>query len=157
MRRNDKEITEQRQMDDIIRNSLVCRVALAKDNMPYVVPLSFGYDGGAIYLHTAPEGKKIEYFEANPSVCFEFERQVELRRHPQSACKWSFSFESVIGYGTTSELVDPAEKVRALNEIMRQYSGKTWPLESASMATVRVWKIAVTSMTGKQSKAKAGS
>ena len=34
MRRNDKEITEQRQMDDIIRNSLVCRVALAKDNMP---------------------------------------------------------------------------------------------------------------------------
>lgn len=152
MRRADKAISDRRQMDDIIRGSLVCHVAMAKDNAPYVVPMSFGYDGAAIYLHTAPEGKKIEYFETNPQVCFEFERDVELRRDPQIACKWSFGFESVIGYGTISELVEPAQKERALNEIMRQYSGKTWPFESASMAKVRVWKIAITSMTGKQSK-----
>jgi len=151
MRRNDKEIADRRQIDEIIRGSLVCRVAMAKDNAPYVVPMSFGYDGAAIYLHTAPDGKKIEYFEANPQVCFEFERNVELRRDPQIACKWTFSFESVIGYGSISELVEPAQKERALNEIMRQYSGKTWPFESASVAKVRVWKIIISSMTGKQS------
>jgi len=151
MRRTDKEITDLRQMDDIIRGSLVCRVALAKDNMPYVVPLSFGYDGTAIYLHTAPDGKKIEHFLANPQVCFEFERNVELRRHPRSACQWTFNFESVIGYGAISELVEPAHKTCALNEIMRQYSGKAWPLESAAVAKVRLWKIAIISMTGKQS------
>ena len=154
MRRTDKEIADRRQMDEIIRGSLVCRVAVAKDNAPYVVPVSFGYDGAAIYLHTAPEGKKIGYFEANPQVCFEFERDVELRRDPQSACKWTFIFESVIGYGAISELVEPAQKEHALNEIMRQYSGKAWPFESASMARVRVWKIAITSMTGKLSKPK---
>ncbi|MBM3888153.1 MAG: pyridoxamine 5'-phosphate oxidase family protein [Verrucomicrobia bacterium] len=154
MRRTDKEIADRRQMDEIICGSLVCRVAMAKDNAPYVVPMSFGYDGSAIYLHTATEGKKIEHFTANPQVCFEFERNVELRRDPQSACKWTFSFESVIGYGTISELVEPAQKEHALNEIMRQYSGKTWPFESASVAKVRVWKIAITSMTGKQSKPK---
>ena len=154
MRRTDKEIADRRQMDEIIRGSLVCRVAVAKDNAPYVVPVSFGYDGAAIYLHTAPEGKKIGCFEANPQVCFEFERDVELRRDPQSACKWTFSFESVIGYGTISELVEPAQKEHALNEIMRQYSGKAWPFESASVARVRVWKIAITSMTGKFSKPK---
>jgi len=152
MRRTDKEITDQRLIDEIIRGSLVCRVAMAKDNAPYVVPMSFGYDGAAIYLHTAPEGKKIEHFQANPQVCFEFERNVELRRDPQSACKWTFSFESVIGYGIISELVVPAQKEHALNEIMRQYSGKTWPFESASVAKVRVWRIAIASMTGKQSK-----
>lgn len=156
MRRADKVIADRRQIDEIIRGSLVCRVAMAKDNAPYVVPMSFGYDGAAIYLHTAPVGKKIEYFAANPQVCFDFERNVELRRDPQSACKWTFSFESVIGYGTISELVEPAQKECALNEIMRQYSGKTWPFESASVAKVRVWKIAITSMTGKQSQPKAG-
>jgi uncharacterized protein len=130
----------------------VCRVALAKDNLPYIVPMSFGYDGAEIYLHTAPQGKKIGHFQANPQVCFEFERSVELRRDLQSACKWSFNFESVVGYGTISELVGPAQKQRALNEIIRQYSGKTWPRESASVAKVRVWKIAITAMTGKQSK-----
>ena len=155
MRRTDKEIANRRRIDEIIRGSLVCRVAMAKDNAPYVVPLSFGYDGAAIYLHTAPEGKKIECFEANPQVCFEFERNVELRRDPRSACKWTFSFESVIGYGTISELVEPAQKEGALNEIMRQYSEKAWTFESASVAKVRVWKISITSITGKQSKPKA--
>jgi len=46
-------------MDEIIRGSHVCRIALAIDNMPYIVPVSFGYDGESIYLHTAKEGKKI--------------------------------------------------------------------------------------------------
>ena len=154
MRRSDKEITDRRQIDAIIRGSLVCRVALAKDNVPYVIPMSFGYDGAAIYLHTAPEGKKVGYFLANPQVCFEFERNVELRRDPQSACKWTFGFESVIGYGAITEVVDPAEKEYALNEIMRQYSGRGWPFEGASLAKVRAWKIAISSMSGKQSKPK---
>ncbi|MCX6909171.1 MAG: pyridoxamine 5'-phosphate oxidase family protein [Verrucomicrobia bacterium] len=154
MRRTDKEIADRRLIDEVIRGSLVCRVAMAKDNAPYVAPMSFGYEGEAIYLHTAQEGKKIEHFLSNPQVCFEFERNVELRRDPQSACKWSFNFESVIGYGTISELVESAQKEHALNEIMRQYSGKTWPFESASVAKVHVWKIAITSMTGKQSKPK---
>ncbi len=154
MRRTDKEITDRGQMDEIIRDSLVCRVAMAKDNAPYIVPMSFGYDGTAIYLHTALEGKKIRHFEANPQVCFEFERHVELHRDPQSACKWTFSFESVIGCGTIGELVEPAQKEHALNEIMRQYSGRSWPLEGVSMGKVRVWKIAITSLTGKRSKSK---
>jgi len=154
LRRTDKEISARPQIDEIIRGSLVCHVALAKDNAPYVVPMSFGYDGQAIYLHTALAGKKIQYGEANPQVCFEFERNVELRRDPRSPCHWSFSFESVIGYGTISEVVQPSEKARALNEIMRQYSGRIWPFEEASMAKVRVWKIAIASVTGKQSKPK---
>jgi nitroimidazol reductase NimA-like FMN-containing flavoprotein (pyridoxamine 5'-phosphate oxidase superfamily) len=154
MRRTDKEIADRTQIDEIIRDSLVCRVALARDNAPYVVPMSFGYDGAALYLHTAPDGKKIEYFQANPQVCFEFERNVELQRDRQSACKWTFRFQSVIGYGTISELVEPARKEHALDQIMRQYAGKTLPFDSASVAGVRVWKIAIASMTGKQSKPK---
>jgi len=37
---------------------------------------------------------------------------------------------------------------------MRQYSGQTWPFESASVANVRARKIAIVSMTAKQSKPK---
>jgi hypothetical protein len=49
---------------------------------------------------------------------------------------------------TDKEIVDR----RQSEGIMRQYSGTTWPFESASVAKVRVWKITITSMTGKQSK-----
>jgi uncharacterized protein len=154
LRRTDREILDRKNVDEIIRGSLVCRVALARNNQPYVIPLSFGYDGAALYLHTAAEGKKLEYFKANPQVCFEFERNVELRKDPQNACKWTFSFESVVGYGIIDELSRPEEKEHALNEIMRQYSGRTWPFEAASLASVRVWRIVITSLTGKQSKPK---
>ena len=139
-------------MDEIIRDALVCHLALAKDGQPYVVPLSFGYDGEALYFHTAPEGKKIEYFQSNPQVCFQFECGVELRRDPVTACKWTFTFESVIGYGRVAELLEPADKQLALNEIMLHYSGKAWAMDDTSISHVRVWKIAITSLTGKQSK-----
>jgi nitroimidazol reductase NimA-like FMN-containing flavoprotein (pyridoxamine 5'-phosphate oxidase superfamily) len=151
MRRTDREVTARAEIDAIIRGSLVCRVALAKDNLPYLVPLCFGYDGAALYVHTAAEGKKIVHFEANQQVCFEFERNVELRRDPLSACKWSMSYECVIGYGTISELLEPLAKERALNELMRQYSGKNWPFDAVAVAAVRIWKVEITSMAGKQS------
>ena len=154
MRRTDKEITGRRTIDEIIRGCLVCRLALARGNEPYLVPVSFGYDGGAIYFHTAATGRKIEFFFANPHVCFEFERSVELRRDENIACKWTFGFQSVIGFGVISELVEPAQKEHALNEIMRQYSGKTWNFAEAEAAKIRTWKITVTSVTGKEARPK---
>jgi len=43
MRRLDKEITDQTILDEILRNSQVVRVAFSIDNVPHIVPLSFGY------------------------------------------------------------------------------------------------------------------
>lgn len=154
MRRTDKEITDRAHIDAIIRDSLVCRLALAKDNVPYLVPVSFGYDGRAIFFHTAATGKKIEHFLANPQVCFEFERNVTLRRHPEIACKWSMNYECVVGFGTIAEITDPAEKETGLNAIMEFYSGTRWPFDPREVAGVRVWRIDIASLTAKQSKPK---
>jgi hypothetical protein len=154
MRRGDKAITDRRQIDEIIRGSLVCRLALVQDGRPYLVPLSFGYDGDAFYFHTAPEGRKIDCFLAGGEVCFECERHVELRRDPQIACRWSMDYESVIGYGTIGELTTDADKRHALNLIMRQYSGQDWTFDDATMAKTRAWKLTIQSISGKQSKPK---
>ena len=154
MRRSDKAVSDRKQLDAIIRDSQVCRLALAKNNEPYLVPLSFGYDGAALYFHTAPEGRKIDYFQANQRVCFEFERNVELRRDPQIACKWNQDYECIIGYGTISELTTDEEKRHALNEIMRHYSGRDWTFDAVAIAKTRTWKLTIASMTGKTSKPK---
>jgi nitroimidazol reductase NimA-like FMN-containing flavoprotein (pyridoxamine 5'-phosphate oxidase superfamily) len=78
MRRKDKEVTDQELISRIIRSCQVCRLGLAKDDAPYIFPVSFGYDGTAIFFHTAREGKKIDYINANSVVCFEFEHGVHL-------------------------------------------------------------------------------
>jgi nitroimidazol reductase NimA-like FMN-containing flavoprotein (pyridoxamine 5'-phosphate oxidase superfamily) len=151
MRRTDKEIQSRDEIDGIIRGSDVCRIAMAMDNMPYIVPVSFGYDGESIYLHTAGEGKKIDHFRNNPNICFEFERNVTLFRDPADACKWSFSYESVIGFGKIFELESSAQRETGLNKVMSHYSGKDWAFDEDKMKNVRVWKIVISSMTGKRS------
>ena len=151
MRRSDREIESREEMDEIIRGSHVCRIALAMDNMPYIVPVSFGYDGESIYIHTAKEGKKINIIKKNNNLCFEFERNVELFRDPDNACKWTFSYESVVGFGKIYELKLLKQRENGLNKIMSQYSGKEWVFGEDKLSNIRVWKIEIASMTGKRS------
>ena len=154
MRRHDKEIGSREEIDAIIRAADVCRLGFAVDNEPYVVPISFGYDGGALYIHTAGRGRKIDCIEKNNRVCFELEANVEIRTDNDDACKWTFEFESVIGYGTVSELTNINEKTHGLNEIMKHYSGREWEIAAQDTATTRVWRIDIDSVTGKRSREK---
>jgi nitroimidazol reductase NimA-like FMN-containing flavoprotein (pyridoxamine 5'-phosphate oxidase superfamily) len=151
MRRHDKEITNRREIDAIIRSALVCRIAFADDNEPYVVPVSFGYDGKALFIHTAKRGRKIEFIEANNRVCIELEANVSLQTNNDDACNWTFEFESVIGYGTITELETAEDMARGLNQIMLHYSGREWNIDEAAVATTRVWRIEIESLTGKRS------
>ena len=124
MRRADREIESREEIDRIIRRSQVCRIALAIDNMPYIVPVSFGYDGESIYIRTAKEGKKIIYIKNNNNICFEFEHNVKLFIDPDNPCKWTFSYESVIGFGKIYELKSIEQRENGMNKIMSQYSEK---------------------------------
>lgn len=154
MRRADREISSRAQIDAIIRGSEVCRLAFAVSDEPYLVPVSFGYDGNRLYFHTAKKGRKIDCIAGNNRVCFEMERNVRLVKHPQKPCKWSFSFESVIGFGTVHELSAPEKKAKGLNFIMEHYSGREWEFTEADVRNTRVWEISIASVTGKRSEEK---
>ena len=151
MKRKEKEITDRAEIDKIIHGSDVCHLGFAAGNKPYVVPVSFGYDGSFLYIHTAKSGKKIDCAAANPKVCFEMVRNVRLVTNESKGCKWTFSFESVIGYGEIEELTDPIDKVFGLNQIMLQYSNREWPFEPHELASTRIWRISIDTITGKRS------
>jgi len=151
MRRRDREITNRDEIDEIIRSAQVCRIAFANGHEPYVVPVSFGYDGEALFFHTAKTGRKLDFIAANNRVCFELEVNVSIQSDEHDACAWTFEYESVIGYGTISELTGIEDKPRGLNQIMLHYSGREWEIDDAAVATTRVWRIAIESLTGKRS------
>jgi hypothetical protein len=48
-------------------------------------------------------------------------------------------------------VTDPVEKTTALQVIMRQYAQGEWSFSEAAVAGVRVWKIVIESLSGKQS------
>ena len=87
MRRKDKAIVEFAEIEQILRKSLVCRLALAEEDRPYIVPLSFGFKNSTLYFRSAPEGRKIELLRKNSKVCFEFDSDHEVVAD-KAACKW---------------------------------------------------------------------
>lgn len=151
MRRKDKEIMDRDKIAQVIKNCQVCRLGLSQGNIPYIVPVSFGYDGNTLYFHTALEGKKIDILAVNKNVCFEFESGVRVVSNETKPCNWSFSFQSVIGFGKVAELSAPEDKIKGLTCIMAQYSEKEWGLDKLPLNNLRVWAIQIESMTGKQS------
>ena len=154
MRRSDKEIIDLDTIHGIVRGCQVCRLGLAVDGEPYVVPISFGFDGEAVYFHTANHGRKIDMMAANPRACVQFERNVELVTDDDDACAWTFSYESVIGFGAVTELVRDKDKINGLNRIMQHYSGRNWSFPEQPMSSTRVWRVDLDILTGKRSEHK---
>ena len=70
MRRKELEIKDPAKLKKILKSAKYVTIALAKDNQPYLVSLSHGYDEAenCIYFHCANEGKKIDYLKANNIV-----------------------------------------------------------------------------------------
>jgi nitroimidazol reductase NimA-like FMN-containing flavoprotein (pyridoxamine 5'-phosphate oxidase superfamily) len=151
MRRKEKEIQNQDDISKVIKKCQVCRLGLSQNNIPYIVPVSFGYDGKVLYFHSAKDGKKIDILSGNNSVCFEFESDVKLVPNESKPCNWSFSFQSVIGFGKAEELVSPEDKIEGINRIMEQYSDKKWDFSQIPLDGLRIWKIKIENITGKQS------
>lgn len=139
------------EISQIIRKCQVCRLALSQDDVPYIIPVSFGYDGKILYFHSARDGKKIDILSINNNVCFEFESGVEIIVDESKPCNWSFSFQSVIGFGKVEELSSPEEKIKGLKHIIAQYSEKEWSFDTLPLNGLRVWAINIESITGKQS------
>lgn len=150
MRRTEKEITDQAEIDSVIRRSQVCRLGLSDQGQPYVVPLCFGYDGKALYFHCAREGRKLDILRRNNKVCLEFDI-AEGMVEADHACDWGIRYQSVIGFGIAHVVEDATEKQTALSLIMAQYSecAFSFPLETVNRTVVV--KIEIQSLTGKQS------
>jgi nitroimidazol reductase NimA-like FMN-containing flavoprotein (pyridoxamine 5'-phosphate oxidase superfamily) len=101
MRRKEKEIVDINEKLKIIAKCKVCRLAMADDNQPYIIPLNFGYayenDILILYFHGAYEGMKIDILKKNDKVCFEIDCNHALIEATEPS-KYSFAFESIIGF-----------------------------------------------------------
>ncbi len=150
MRRKEKEITEKSEIEAVIHKSIVCRLGLSEGNIPYIVPLCFGYKDCTIYAHGSMEGKKIDIIKKNQNVCFEFDINAEIVEK-DNACDWGMRYQSVIGSGKASILKELNEKRKALNIIMSQYSDHPFLFPENALKGTAVIKIEIESITGKQS------
>ncbi|MFX0003814.1 MAG: pyridoxamine 5'-phosphate oxidase family protein [Candidatus Hodarchaeota archaeon] len=71
MRRIEKEIKDKGTLIELLKEGKYTVISLSKENEPYIITLSYGYDESknALYFHCAKEGQKIDFIKSNPYVC----------------------------------------------------------------------------------------
>jgi nitroimidazol reductase NimA-like FMN-containing flavoprotein (pyridoxamine 5'-phosphate oxidase superfamily) len=90
-------------------------LGMSIDNIPYTVPVTYGYYDGKILFHCAKYGKKLEFIRRNPKVCFTIGHHFgHFVPHPQGAVCHAHS-NSVICYGNARIVEDEEERCKALN------------------------------------------
>jgi uncharacterized protein len=154
VRRRDREITDLDEMRMVLKKTKYVTVALCMKNEPYLVTLNHGYDQehNCIYFHCAPEGKKLVYAKANPMVWGE----AILDFGVTEECDYAYT--SVHFSGKLRLVVDLAEKVHAMEALVRQVSlnpeEKLAKIKPEKLASTTIGKIEIDYLSGKKHQAK---
>ena len=103
-------ITDRAQIEDIIRKCPYCTVGITDgEGNPYVIPMNFAWENDTIYLHSGPEGSKVEMVARHPQVCITFCEghelvymlKSEVRSMRQSVLSWGL-VPKTVRYGRFS-------------------------------------------------------
>ncbi|MFO7616781.1 MAG: pyridoxamine 5'-phosphate oxidase family protein [Bacteroidales bacterium] len=143
-------LSKQEEINQIIHEAQTCYVGMSDGSDPYVVPMNFAFEPGAVYLHADIKGLKLDILRKNPSVCINFNIGNELfYRHKQVGCSWGMKYRSVNVFGQVEFIDDYDEKYRIMKLVMLKYSGEEFEFSEPSIRNVVIMKVVVTRMTGK--------
>lgn len=152
MTKRERQITDPQQILDILDRGKVLHLGLCADNMPYVVPMNYGYTMEGckltVYLHSAVQGKKLDMLRANPNVFF----AIDCDRIPfegKLPCQYGMVYSSIMGTGTAQLVEDVEEKKRAMSILMKTQTGKDFSFNERLVSIVAVIRIDVTEYTAK--------
>jgi len=134
-------------LDRCTNGVLACR---GDEGYPYAVPLSYVWDDGVIFFHSARQGHKLDNLRANPRVSFAVVETFEALPG-----KFAANYRSAIAFGKAGEVLG-AEKERALQLLLKKYAAGYWEEGLAYIARSKdnttVMGITVEHITGKESR-----
>ena len=149
MRRQDKEQKDAAFLDGVLRESEIMCLALNTGGVPYAVFVHFIYKDGALFVHGANEGRKLDLLRADPRVGFT--TAMDVRIVPE---KFTTHYRSVSGTGVASFIDDPEEKQVAFAGFADKYQASCpRPVPENMARRMSVVRIDITSLAGKQSPA----
>jgi uncharacterized protein len=149
MRRADREIADPAAVEALLREGDVLCLATHDAEGPYVVPLDYAYRDGVVWIHCAPDGRKLDAVAADPRVSFSVVARHELVTEGKP-CEWTSRFTSVIGFGHARVVTEGDELHAGVAALVERHGGDPGllPAEPDGVAVIR---IDVDRLTGKAS------
>jgi uncharacterized protein len=153
MNKAEREITDREQMTTVLKGGRYAIIALCRDNEPYVVTLSYGYDQGrnALYYHSAIKGLKLDFIAANRRACATV---IEDGGYVANQC--AHKYRSVVLRGKMCIVDDPGERLHGLETIAGQLEAdlaarkeKISRLSEEKWRSMAILRLDIEEMTGK--------
>jgi uncharacterized protein len=153
MHRKDREIKDERTIEDLVARKPFVTIALCKDDEPYIVTVNHAYDpiSKSLYFHCANKGKKLDMLESNPHVIAQV---IDDRGYVSGEC--DYDYLTVNLEGVARKVVSHEERIRALDLLLGKFEpgldaedARKKFIKRSSFGRVAIYRIDVSSMTGK--------
>ncbi|BBO18317.1 flavin-nucleotide-binding protein [Candidatus Brocadia pituitae] len=152
LQKKEREIQDRNELLRIIKKGKYLTIALCRNNEPYIVTLSYGYDErkNAFYFHSRRRGLKSEFMQENPSVCATI---IEDKGYIMNEC--AHEFRSVIVRGDIYFVETLEEKKQGMDILLKHLEDNPDKIRQESLTNdvvyrnLEILRLDVTDMQGK--------
>ncbi|MBQ5577977.1 MAG: NimIJ family nitroimidazole resistance protein [Prevotella sp.] len=117
MRRKRQQLTQEESIAILQKATAGTLALLGDDDYPYVVPISYVYNEGKIYFHSALNGHKVDAIRKYDKASFCVIEQDDVQ--PE---KYTTFFRSVIAFGRIHIVEDEKEKLEIVRMLGNRYN-----------------------------------
>jgi nitroimidazol reductase NimA-like FMN-containing flavoprotein (pyridoxamine 5'-phosphate oxidase superfamily) len=151
MRRKDKEISDFKEILNLVENADTMHLALYDSDYPYIIPLSYGYEEIdntlVFYFHGSKKGKKNDLINTDNRVCIEINT---FDKYIPTGSSVTCLYSSLIGFGHVFK-VEGLDAKHGLDLILTHCGFKDFKYTEACFNGANVYKIVLDKITGKKS------
>ena len=98
------------EIEDLIKQQMICRIAFKGGEYPYIAPFQYVTIGGTLYFHFTNYGRKMRMLGADSNVC------VEIEHYEPDMSKYMF----VALRGRLKVVTGSRERAQAINRLRSQ-------------------------------------
>ena len=140
------------EIEALIHREYIGRIGCHAEDVTYVVPISYAYDGEYIYGHTF-EGMKVNIMRKNPRVCFQVDDMHNMA-----------NWQSAVAWGDYEELKTGVERDQAVVVLMSRslpivhsetmHISPQWPFPASDAAGITgiIFRIRLMQKSGRYEK-----
>ena len=113
--RPTRELKLDSEIKEILKNGKFTVISLCRNNEPYIVTLSYGFDSdhNSLYFHCATKGLKLDFIRSNPTVCATV---IDDGGYVMGQCE--HHYKTVVFWGQLKVVTELEEKVHGMKILL---------------------------------------
>jgi nitroimidazol reductase NimA-like FMN-containing flavoprotein (pyridoxamine 5'-phosphate oxidase superfamily) len=125
VRESERGVYDRDTINRILDEGFLCHVGFVADGQPFVIPTSYGRDGGVLYIHGSAASRMLRNLDRGIPVCITVTLLDGLVL-ARSVFNHSMNYRSVVILGTATLVDDREEKLKALRALSEHIIPQRW-------------------------------